>query len=412
MIERRSSDRGPKPAKRLFFSATRFHFSTRNLTMLLALSLILMTLLTVALVINRVRSTSQHQQAERWYVHTLDVLIETGHLRTAVYSAQRGQRNYLLTGDRDFLRFFADGKRETFAAVARLGALSVDNPRQGENLTALNRELISFYARLDYTADFEAQGRHGQVLAMVRQDKGAKFDAVIASIGSIEGLERQLLATRKVDMGAADRRVATYGYGLIALGFLLLSSMGMVGILAIRTQGQATNAASDLQRIANTDALTGLPNRRAFFEALEAEAENLEQTDAALWVTILDIDRFKRINDNYGHPAGDVVLRSVAAVVRQAIRSGDLLARIGGEEFGVLMPRTTRAQAEMVTERLRHAVANTPFALPSEKVIEVTLSAGLAMRERGEDSTRLLSRTDIALYMAKKDGRNLVRMAA
>jgi diguanylate cyclase (GGDEF)-like protein len=158
--------------------------------------------------------------------------------------------------------------------------------------------------------------------------------------------------------------------------------------------------------------LTGLANRRCFFEALEAEAEHSERSDAPLWVTILDIDRFKRINDNYGHPAGDEVLRSVAAIVRQAIRGSDLVGRIGGEEFGVLMPKTTRAQAEMVSERLRLAVANTPFELPSGKVIEVTLSAGLAVRAKGEDSTHLLSRTDIALYMAKKDGRNLVRLAA
>jgi diguanylate cyclase (GGDEF)-like protein len=290
--------------------------------------------------------------------------------------------------------------------------LTAENPRQRENLAALNRDLANYYALLGRASDLETQGRHDEVIAMVRKDKGAGFDAVLASIGSIERAERSLLATRKLDMDLADRRVATYGYGLIALGFLILSSMGMVGIVAIRAQARATNAASDLHRIANTDALTGLPNRRAFFEALEAEAERSEQSGAPLWVTIIDIDRFKAINDNYGHPAGDDVLRSVAAIIRQALRGGDLVGRIGGEEFGVLMPKTTRAQAEMVAERLRLAVANTPITLPSGKVIEVTLSAGLAVRTSGEDSTRLLSRTDIALYMAKKDGRNLVRLAA
>ncbi|MEO6214462.1 MAG: diguanylate cyclase [Sphingomonas sp.] len=412
MTERRSSERGPRPIEQLLLFATRFQLSTRRLSILLALALALMTSLTVALVINRVRSTSQHQQAERWYVHTLDVLIETGELRTAVYSAQRGQRNYLLTGDSGLLRDFADGKRQTRAAVAKLGALTADNPRQRENLTALNREVTNYYALLGRASDLEAQGRHAEVIAMVHKDKGVGFDAVLTAIGSIEGAERSLLATRKLDMYLADRRVATYGYGLIALGFLALSSMGMVGILAIRTQARATSAASDLHRIANTDALTGLANRRAFFEALEEEAEKSERSGAQLWVTILDIDRFKRINDNYGHPAGDEVLRAVAAILRQALRGNDLVGRIGGEEFGVLMPRTTRAQAEMVSERLRLAVANTPFELPSGKVIEVTLSAGLAVRAKGEDPTHLLSRTDIALYMAKKDGRNLVRLAA
>ena len=371
-----------------------------------------MSSLTAALVINRVRSTSQHQQAERWYVHTLNVLIATGELRTSVYSAQRGQRNYLLTGDRALLRDFADGKRQTRAAVVKLRALIAENPLQRENLAALNRDLANYFALLGRASDLEAEGRHGDVIAMVRKDRGAGFDAVLTSIGSVDEQERSLLATRKLDMNIADQRMAAHGYGLIVIGFLVLSSMGMVGILAIRAQARATTAATALQRIANTDALTGLANRRAFFEALEAEAELSERNGTQLWVTILDIDRFKRINDNYGHPAGDEVLRAVAAIIRQALRGNDLVGRIGGEEFGVLMPRTTRAQAETVSERLRLAVANTPFVLPSGKVIEVTLSAGLAARAKGEDSTHLLSRTDIALYMAKKDGRNLVRLAA
>ncbi|MEO7687935.1 MAG: diguanylate cyclase [Sphingomonas sp.] len=412
MRERRSSDRGPRPIEALLLFARHFNFTTRRLWILLALALALMTSLTAALVINRVRSTSQHQQAERWYVHTLNALIATGELRTSVYSAQRGQRNYLLTGDRALLRDFEDGKRQTRAAVAKLSALIADDPRQRENLAALNRDLANYYALLGRASDLEAQGRHGDVVAMVRKDKGAGFDAVLTSIGSVDEQERSLLATRKLDMNVADQRMAAHGYGLIAIGFLVLSSMGMVGILAIRAQARATRAAADLHRIANTDALTGLANRRAFFEALEEEAEQSERSGAQLWVTILDIDRFKRINDNYGHPAGDEVLRAVAAIIRRALRSNDLVGRIGGEEFGVLMPRTTRAQAEMVSERLRLAVANTPFVLPSAKVIEVTLSAGLAVRAKGEDSTHLLSRTDIALYMAKKDGRNLVRLAA
>ena len=412
MIERRSSDRGPRPIASFFPFVTRLQFSTRHLSILLVLALMLMTSLTAALVINRLRSTSQHQQAERWYVHTLDVLIATGELRTSAYSAQRGERNYLFTGDRRFLHSFEVGKHQTFAAVAKLGALTADNPRQRENIAALKRELTEYYALLDHASDLEAQGRRSEVLAVVRKDNGTGFDSVLSLIGSIEGLERDLLAARKLDMDTADQRVAAHGYGLIAIGFIVLSSMGMVGVLAIRAQARATRAAADLHRIANTDALTGLANRRAFFEALEAEAERSERSDAPLWVTILDIDRFKAINDSHGHPAGDEVLRSVAAIVHKAIRGSDLVGRIGGEEFGVLMPKTTRAQAEMVSERLRLAVANTPFKLPSGKVIEVTLSAGLAVRAKGEDSTHLLSRTDIALYMAKKDGRNLVRLAA
>src|SRR3982750_2939810 len=145
MIERRSPDHGPRPIEPFFLFATRFQLSMRRMSILLMFALALMTSLTAALVINRVRSTSQHQQAERWYVHTLNVLIAAGDLRTSVYSAQRGQRNYLLTGDRALLRDFADGKRQTRAAVANLGGLTADDPRQRENLTALNRDLGNYY---------------------------------------------------------------------------------------------------------------------------------------------------------------------------------------------------------------------------------------------------------------------------
>src|SRR4051812_14365067 len=134
MIERRSPDHGPRPIEPFFLFATRFQLSMRRMSILLMFALALMTSLTAALVINRLRSSSQHQQAERWYVHTLDVLIEAGELRSSAYSAQRGQRAYLLTGDRGLLRDFADGRRQTLAAVAKLGALTADNPRQRENL--------------------------------------------------------------------------------------------------------------------------------------------------------------------------------------------------------------------------------------------------------------------------------------
>ncbi|MEO7688511.1 MAG: CHASE3 domain-containing protein [Sphingomonas sp.] len=211
MKERRSSDRGHRLIEPLFLLATRFNFTTRRLWILLALSLALMTSLTAALVVNRVRSTSQHQQAERWYVHTLNVLIATGELRTSVYSAQRGQRNYLLTGDRALLRDFAEGKRQTRAAVAKLSALIADNPRQRENLAALNRDLANYFALLARASDLEAQGRHGDVIAMVRKDKGAGFDAVLTSIGAVDEQERSLLATRKLDMNIADQRMAAHG---------------------------------------------------------------------------------------------------------------------------------------------------------------------------------------------------------
>ena len=412
MIERRSLNLGRKPLKPLFLFATRFQLSTRRLSALLALALILLTALTSALVINGAQSTAQHRKAEGWYVHTFDVLIAASALRTSAYAALRGERGFLLTGNRDFLRYFDDGLHESAAVAGRLAALTIDNPRQGENLAVLDQRLTDYYQLLATTISLESEGHHDAALAVVRRDGGARLDMLLASMDTVETAERRLLAARKTDVDQVDRQVAVHGYELIALGVLLLCGMAAAGILAIRAQARAMKAAEDLRWIANTDELTGLPNRRAFLAALEAEAARAERGKGPLWVTIIDVDRFKRINDTHGHPAGDDVLRSVAAIVRRAIRGSDTLGRIGGEEFAVLMPDTSRDQAEMVSERLRSAVAETPFVLPSGQVISVTLSAGLAVRGKGENSANLLSRTDIALYAAKKDGRNVVRIAA
>jgi diguanylate cyclase (GGDEF)-like protein len=412
MTKSRNPGLDARPPRPLFLFATRFRFSTRRLSILLALTLALLTALTAAFVINAAHATRQHREAERWYVHTLSVLIATGDLRASVYSALRGERGFLLTGDPKYLGYFNEGQQQTVAVAKRLEGLTVDNPRQGANLALLDTGLTDYYQFLTGTIRLKQQGRADAAIAMIRRHSGSQLDGLLASIGKIEDEERNLLASRKIDVDKADQRAARHDYELIGLGVLLLLGMATAGILAIRAQARAMKAAADLRWIATTDELTGLPNRRAFLAALEAESARAERQDAQLWVTIIDVDRFKRINDNYGHPAGDDVLRSVAAIVRTSIRGNDLLGRIGGEEFAVLMPETTRDQAQMVSERFRRAVETTPFVLPSGEVISVTLSAGLAARGRGEDPTTLLSRTDIALYAAKRDGRNLVRLAA
>lgn len=148
--------------------------------------------------------------------------------------------------------------------------------------------------------------------------------------------------------------------------------------------------------IASTDALTGLPNRRAWDARL---GEELHASGPAV-LAILDLDRFKDYNDAHGHLAGDRLLRETAAAWREGLRAGDFLARIGGEEFALLLPETTAGDAGAVIERLRSLV---PYGQ--------TCSAGLATREPGEPSESVMARADEALYAAKADGRDRVAVA-
>ena len=161
--------------------------------------------------------------------------------------------------------------------------------------------------------------------------------------------------------------------------------------------------------MAITDALTGLHNRRYMESHLASLTEQAAARGKPLTVLILDIDFFKKINDTYGHDAGDDVLRDFALRLKKSIRGIDLACRYGGEEFVVAMPDTDTAVATMVAERLRRRIASEPFKIDQgARTIEATISIGLAALGVEDTAVNLLKRADQALYRAKHEGRNRV----
>jgi diguanylate cyclase (GGDEF)-like protein len=159
---------------------------------------------------------------------------------------------------------------------------------------------------------------------------------------------------------------------------------------------------SQLVEHATIDALTGIPNRRSFDQALTVEIERAARREHPLSVILLDVDHFKAVNDNFGHQTGDVVLAGVARALADEARSGELVARLGGEEFVWLMPTTTAEEAVVAAERARAAVAAVEFDL----VGHVTLSAGVNSNLRDDTERQMLSGADEALYAAKSRGRD------
>ena len=161
----------------------------------------------------------------------------------------------------------------------------------------------------------------------------------------------------------------------------------------------------DLQARAETDGLTGVLNRRAFEEILARDLRRASIADEPFVLMLSDIDRFKQVNDAYGHQAGDEVLRRVTSSLRHCLRPSDVLSRFGGEEFAILLRNTNLTEAEVVAERLRVEVAALR-CLPEGQ--HITVSIGVAASDRHETESDLISRCDEALYRSKRAGRNLV----
>lgn len=163
-----------------------------------------------------------------------------------------------------------------------------------------------------------------------------------------------------------------------------------------------------VQKLSITDGLTAVYNRRHFFELAEREFERSRRYDRLLSAIMVDIDNFKNVNDEFGHAAGDEVLRVIAGRLLDSMREIDILGRYGGEEFAVLLPENDSASAQNVAERLRRRIEDAPISLEYSP-LTVTISLGIATLDKGcESLAALLDRADQALYTAKQEGRNRV----
>ncbi|MGO9064303.1 MAG: diguanylate cyclase [Myxococcaceae bacterium] len=221
---------------------------------------------------------------------------------------------------------------------------------------------------------------------------------------------RGLGALRILPLVAADRILGTLVAGTKARGALGEDVLRMLEVLAIQAAQAVLRAQlfEQTERLATIDGLTSLANRRTFQARAAQALAQARRYGRACAVLITDIDHFKAVNDTYGHPAGDVVLRGVAQMLREQARDTDVVARYGGEEFAVVMPETDLRGAQVIAERLREAVAARTFATELGPV-RVTLSVGLAASPQdGTDMDALVQLADGCLYQAKREGRNRV----
>ena len=176
-------------------------------------------------------------------------------------------------------------------------------------------------------------------------------------------------------------------------------------------RAKLADALAEVERLVGRDDLTGVMNRRAIVALVDEECQRMRRTGGAFAIALLDIDFFKRVNDEHGHLAGDEVLRRFCSAALEAIRTTDRLGRIGGEEFLILMPATDKPEAALAAvERVREAVARVDWARV-DAGLSITASAGVGIAGADDTVEILLGRVDKALYAAKHSGRNCVRSA-
>lgn len=183
-------------------------------------------------------------------------------------------------------------------------------------------------------------------------------------------------------------------------------------VCAIRDISERKMVEAQLSHAASTDGLTGLANRRAFDRRLDAEIAVAAASRSAGCVAIFDLDHFKQVNDDHGHPAGDAVLRAFAETALQVMPSDTLVARVGGEEFGVVLPRASPERAAELCNRLRRRTAALQVDGGQGRTITVTVSAGIADFAAGSSRVEVMRAADHALYTAKAAGRDRLRVAA
>lgn len=291
------------------------------------------------------------------------------------------------------------------ATLPQLAALVPDNPNStGRTVLGDQAELVSAGPYHTLLADWEGSGEP------VLLDDGTKLVLPLATGGVLvlDPMSEVLFAGAELQVLRILADLATGTLQNVAR--IAQADRRAAALEDTRRRLQERN--TQLREQAVVDELTGLNNRRFFERRLEYEFERLHRYELPLAMVIFDIDHFKKVNDSYGHPAGDRVLKALATLARGAVRRVDTICRIGGEEFAVIMPNTHAKGALDVANRLRQSAESLLIAL-DDRAISVTISIGVISVTPNWEGDRALffSAADEALYAAKEGGRNRVIVA-
>jgi diguanylate cyclase (GGDEF)-like protein len=377
-------------------------------------------------VLATVRSGQRERADNRLVLHTYEISDTLWDTLSHVQDAETGQRGHLLTGSLRYLVPFDIGRKLAPADLDRLQSLTRDNAAQQAEIARLRPLVNAKLAELAQTVTLARAGQRPRALLIVNSNRGqALMERIRSDISRMQTLQSALLSARMAAANqASDRTLAFVSGGLALVVVLLGGGGGMIAALAKRQvkaeeqirdytlvlefqKRELEKANDELALLAITDGLTGLHNHRRFQETLLEEVSRADRYGALLSLVVLDVDNFKQYNDAYGHPAGDVVLQTIAGLLQHDARDTDLIARYGGEEFVLLLPETDLVGAAAIAERLRMLVEDYPW--PERAV---TASFGVACLRNGQETgADLIDRGDKAMYRSKIAGRSRVMCA-
>lgn len=291
---------------------------------------------------------------------------------------------------------------------AQMKALVVDDSRMAR---VHIKRLLSIYR---FTVLEAENGK--QALEVINRNKDIVLVVTDFNMPQMDGFElTQKLRRSHSKQDMAIIGMSTYGNNLLSARFLKIGGSDFINkpfleeefFCRINQNVELLAYIRDLRNIATRDSLTNLYNRRHFFEVGDKLFARAWKSQKTMTVAIMDIDFFKLVNDTYGHDIGDRVLKSIGNLLNASFRAGDLVARLGGEEFAFLLPNNNAREANIIFEGLRQKIEQNPIELSEDQILNVTASIGVSITLE-ENLETALKKADNLLYQAKKNGRNKV----
>jgi len=348
------------------------------------------------------------------YTQTLGVLRSANAIKIASLDIIRGERGYLLTGEDDYLEPYRRGRHNLRVAMGLLnGQAHFADPGSVVAFRHLQGEIDNYTGRLEQIIQLASKGDGAAAIRLVKRNESrlaiARIDRAVDRIIQSER-DRLHQISREVDRSTQE--LLTFIYVISFAGLCLLILAGLIAIALYRSFERERHYREELKYRAETDELTGVANRRQLLASLDRAIAAARLNKTPLSFALVDIDNFKQVNDTHGHAAGDEVIRHVVQAGLATVRGYDTLGRLGGEEFGIILPKTSELNAYAVGERLRDQIHNLIVEIDDGVQISVTISTGIACLTAEDDAALLMERADRALYQAKRSGRDQVKLAA